>query len=99
MDKNDIIDMPIAEVYGSDPLDIDEVHVCVYGPPEWYQEEDIIPCFEDLQNYLTSILLSPLKLVAFLQTLNPALALLIGSNICMFKKIINTVIVVIKQRI
>lgn len=52
MDKNDIIDMPIAEVYGSDPLDIDEVHVCVYGPPEWYQEEDIIPCFEDLQNYL-----------------------------------------------
>ena len=52
MDKNDIIDMPIAEVYGSDPLDIDEVHVCVCGPPEWYQEEDIIPCFEDLQNYL-----------------------------------------------
>ena len=52
MDNNDLIDMPIAEVYGSDPLDIDEVHVCVYGPPEWYQEEDIIPCFEDLQNYL-----------------------------------------------
>lgn len=52
MDKNDIIDMPIAVVYGPDPLDIDEVHVCVYGPPEWYQEEDIIPCFEDLQNYL-----------------------------------------------
>lgn len=36
MDKNDIIDMPIAEVYGPDPLDIDEVHVCVYGSPEWY---------------------------------------------------------------
>lgn len=52
MDKNDIIDMPIEEVYGPDPLDIDEVHVCVYGSPEWYQEEDIIPCFEDLQNYL-----------------------------------------------
>lgn len=52
MDKNDIIDMPIAEVYGPDSLDIDEVHVCVYGSPEWYQEEDIIPCFEDLQNYL-----------------------------------------------
>ena len=55
MDKNDIIDMPIADVYGPDPLDIDEVHVCVYGPPEWYQEEDIIPYFEDLQNYLQNI--------------------------------------------
>lgn len=52
MDKNDIIDMPIATVYGPDPLDIDEIHGCVYGPPECYQEEDIIPCFEDLQNYL-----------------------------------------------
>lgn len=55
MDKNDIIDMPIAAVYGPDPLDIDEIHGCVYGPPEWYQEEDIIPCFEDLQNYLQNI--------------------------------------------
>lgn len=52
MDENNIIDMPIPVVYGPDPLDIDEIHGCVYGPPEWYQEEDIISCFEDLQNYL-----------------------------------------------
>lgn len=64
MDKN-IIDMPMAYVYGPDPnitdmpivnvddldsLDIDEIHGCVYGPPEWYQEDNSMSFWDNLPN-------------------------------------------------